>query len=518
MAPPRTPGVRLSELVASLALATDIGMGQPMDHVLRTCLLSLGIAREAGLTAGECHDVYYLALLRFVGCNAHASSDATESGGDEMADRAGIGPLLGGDTREFVTHLFRHLGEGRPPLERARLVAGALAAGPARVKAAVAASCEVAQMLAGRLGLGKSLVSALAHSFEYWNGKGVPGKASGEEIPITARIAAVARDVDVLNSHGGPELVRDALKRRRGRAYDPRVADAFLEHAEGLLAGLDDGSLWDSVIEADPSPSPVTGSRVEEILACFADFADLKCAFTRAHSRAVSELAASGATSLGLPGDEVDSVRAAGLVQELGRTGIPNGILDKPGPLTPGEWERVRLHPYLTERVLARCRHLEPVAALASSHHERLDGSGYHRGSRGPQIPIGARLLGAADAYRALITARPHRPAHPPEQAARILSEEASAGRFDPGAVLAVLDAAGQRAPRARRAWPAGLSDREVEVLRLISLGRSNREVAETLVISPKTVGRHVENVYVKIGVSTRASAALYAMQHDLLD
>lgn len=510
--------VRLSELVASPSLATDIGMGQPMDHALRTCLLSVGIARELGLSKQECTDVYYLALLRFVGCNAHAHGDAEFSGGDEMAWRAGVAPVLTGEMQEFMAHMFKHLGEGLPVGARAKLVARALASGPKGAQETVASTCEVAQMLASRLGLGESLVSALGYTFEYWNGKGMPKRAKGEEIPLSVRIAAVARDVDVFNRIGVREVAEHILRKRRGRAYDPRVTEVFLEHAWKFLEKIDERSVWEEVIAADPSESPtLSGPRLDDALRCLADFADLKCAYSRGHSPKVSEFASAAARVLGLSASEIDVVRRAGLVQEIGKTGISNGILDKAAALTPSEWERVRLHPYLTERILARCEALSSVSALAGAHHERTDGSGYHRGSRGSQIPMGARILAVADAYRAMTIERPWRAAHSDEQTARLLRDEASKGRLDPEAFQAILAAVGQKVAPARRSWPAGLSDREVEVLRLISLGRSNREAAEKLVISPKTVGRHIENIYGKIGVSTRAGAAVFAMQHDLL-
>jgi HD-GYP domain-containing protein (c-di-GMP phosphodiesterase class II) len=513
-----TEGVRLSELLASLSLATDLGMGQPMEQALRTCLLSHGIARELGCSDQECEDVYYLALLRFAGCNAHAHEDALENGGNEIALRAALAPVLGGGGMEAMGHYLRHLGKGLPARTRARLIVGALAAGPGAQREIITATCEVAQMMARRLGLGEGLVSALGYTFEHYNGKGMPKGAKDEQIPMSARISAVARDCDVLNRIGGWELVEETLKHRRGRAYDPHVADRFLKEGKRLLGEIDSEPAWDAVIASDPSDVPLlTGPRLDEALRCVGDFADLKCAFTRGHSVRVAELSAAAANTLGLNSAEAGSVRGAAEVQEIGKTGTPNGILEKPGPLTTNEWERVRLHPYLTERVLARCAALADLAALASAHHERLDGSGYHKGAKGAQIPTGARVLAAADAYVAMTRVRPWRPAHSAAAAAGLMRQEVTDGKLDGTAAEAVLSAAGQAAPSRRRSWPAGLSDREVEVLRLISLGGSNRDMAKQLVISPKTVGRHIENIYAKIGVSTRAAATLFAVQHDLL-
>ena len=202
---------------------------------------------------------------------------------------------------------------------------------------------------------------------------------------------------------------------------------------------------------------------------------------------------------------------------DLGAVGVPSGVWESPGPLGVEALERVRLHPYLSERVLGRCPGLRPVAALAGAHHERLDGSGYHRGSTGAQLPSPARLLAVADVWTALREDRPHRPARPPAEARDVLWAEVTAGRLDGTAAEAVLAADGQGGDRRRAPRPAGLSDREVEVLRLIARGCSNREVAGRLSISAKTVGHHVGHIYAKIGVTTRPAAALFAMEHDLL-
>jgi HD-GYP domain-containing protein (c-di-GMP phosphodiesterase class II) len=211
----------------------------------------------------------------------------------------------------------------------------------------------------------------------------------------------------------------------------------------------------------------------------------------------------------------VRTLRRAGLVHDLGRLGISNSIWDKRGPLGQGEWERVRIHPYLTDRMLAHSEALAPLGAIAVAHRERLDGSGYPRGLSGAAISRPARILGAAEAYQAMREPRPHRPERSAGEAAAELRADVKAGRFDADAVEAVLGAAGHRVAR-RREGPAGLTPREVEVLRLAARGLSNREVAARLVISPKTVANHIEHIYTKIDASTRAAASLFAMQHGL--
>jgi HD-GYP domain-containing protein (c-di-GMP phosphodiesterase class II) len=510
--------IRLAELVAALSLATDLGMGQPLEQALRTCLLAGAAGRELGLDRSDRSDVYYLALLRFVGCTSDAHEEAELVGGDEIAFRAGLAPVLMGDMTEFLGYLVRRFAADAPPLTRARIVGRVLADGTGGAKRSIAIHCEVARMLAARIGLPESVGVCVGHVFERWDGKGLPGEASGEAIPIPARIVATARDVDIFHHLGGWDVATEVLRRRRGKAYDPAVVDAFLGHGERWLAEIGGASVWETVLDAEPRPSAyVDESRLDDLLRAFADFADLKSPYTRGHSSGVAALAEGAGRQAGLSGQAVTELRRAGLVHDLGRTGIPNGIWDKPGPLTRAEWERVRLHSYLSERILSHAGALAFLAALAGAHHERLDGSGYYRGSPAALLPPTARILAAADAYQAMTQERPHRPALPPETAARQLAAEADGGRLDGAAVRCVLAAAGHRRLGQRRLWPAGLSEREVEVLRLIARGASYKAVAGSLSISPKTAEHHVAHIYAKIGVSSRAAAALFAMEHNLL-
>jgi HD-GYP domain-containing protein (c-di-GMP phosphodiesterase class II) len=301
-------------------------------------------------------------------------------------------------------------------------------------------------------------------------------------------------------------------------AYDPTVADAFLDRGQDWLAAAGEVSAWEAVLAAEPQPWAWVGmDRLDAILHAFADFVDLKSPYTRGHSPAVAALVEATATHAGLSGPETTELRRAAFVHDLGRAGIPNGILDKPGPLSRAEWERVRLHPYWSERILAHTGALQPLAALAGAHHERLDGSGYHRGSPAALLSPAARVLATANTYQALTQDRSYRPALSPEAAAQRLLAEADGGRLDREAVRCVLIAAGQRRPGQRRTWPAGLSEREVTVLRHIARGASYKEVAAHLSISPKTAEHHVGHIYAKLGVSSRAAAALFAMEHNLL-
>jgi HD-GYP domain-containing protein (c-di-GMP phosphodiesterase class II)/DNA-binding CsgD family transcriptional regulator len=504
--------LRLAELVGALSLATDLGMGQPLEQALRTCLIALAIGDRLDLKAEELSDVFYVALLRFLGCTADAHDFAELVGGDDIAIRAAIAPVLGGAPREFASAVMPQIGRGRPPLRRARLVAGMMVGGRDHIRGGVRAHCELGENLALRLGLSAGVRAGLTAAFEQWSGQGLPNGRAGDAIPLPARIVFVARDLEVLQRLAGGELVMAAVRKRRGVAYDPAVADICLRHTDDVLGVADIQSPWDEVLRQEPEPRPwIPEGRLEAVLEVFADFVDMKSPFTAGHSREVAGLAAGAADG------DASNLRRAGLLHDLGRVAVPNGIWDKAGPLTDGEWERVRLHTYYTERILGRVAALRDLATLAGMHHERLDGSGYHRASSRGEIPFPARVLAAADAYQAMTQPRPHRPAKTPKQAAEELEGMATAGGLDRQAVEAVLKAAGHEVRPVRASWPAGLSEREVEVLRMICRGATKKAVAQALSISPSTVDHHVRHIYEKASVQTRAGATLFALEHDLL-
>jgi HD-GYP domain-containing protein (c-di-GMP phosphodiesterase class II) len=482
------PG-RLAELTVALSLASDLGTGQPMEHGLRTCWLSLAAADALGLDTATRSAAYYVALLRFIGCTSDASETAELAGGDDVAFNAVMAPMLAGQQGEGVRHFMRHLAEDLPLHRRAGLVVRAMT-DPGMERRSLSGHCEVAARLASRLGLPETVSEPLAHAYERWDGKGHPAGLAGEEVPVAVRVVAAARDAEMWAREAGWETAADVLARRGGHAHDPGVVDVLLAHGEHWLASIGDDPCA-AVLDAEPAPV--------------------------ATIRPEAELAVVAAKAAGLSDGDAAGIGRAALVHDVGRVGIPSGIWNRPGPLTTDQWERVRLHPYLSERVLHRCTQLGPLARLAGHHHERADGTGYYRGASGEQLSLGDRLLGAADAYHAMGEDRPHRPALTPSDAAAQLLDEVDAGRFGRAEVDAVLDAAGQASRPPRVARPAGLTEREVDVLRLIVRGQANKQVAVALGISAKTVGHHVEHIYAKAGVTTRAGATLFAMEHGLL-
>jgi HD-GYP domain-containing protein (c-di-GMP phosphodiesterase class II)/DNA-binding CsgD family transcriptional regulator len=511
--PAPSPPLRLAELLASVSLATDLGTGQPLGHALRTCTIAAALAEAMGCGPDEVRTVHQFALLRFLGCTSDAAETAAMVGGDDRAINAAMAPVLMGSGREMVGRFVRSVAPGQPRMRRLRLVARGLA-DPKGTERSLSTHCEVAAMLARSAGLERPVVDALAHAYERWDGKGFPAGLEGDAIPLAVRIAVVARDADLAAMTG--DEPREWMHERRGRAYDPAVVDAFGRAGAEVLSELEGRDEWEAALAREPEPVTTVGpDTLDAVLAAFADFADLKSPWIRGHSRRVASLAGEAGRLAGLDEAACDDLRRAGLVHDLGRVAVENGIWDKPGPLTTAEWEQMRLHAYYTERILERCRPLASIVEPASSHHERVDGSGYHRSLPAEALSREDRILAAADVLAALTADRPHRRAYGDDDAARTLEADS---KLDADAVACVLAAAGRRAAPPPPRWPADLTNREVEVLRLIARGRSNREVAQQLFIAPKTVGRHVENLYRKIGVSSRAAAALFAMEQRLLD
>jgi HD-GYP domain-containing protein (c-di-GMP phosphodiesterase class II) len=508
-------GVRLAELVAALSLGVDLGFGQPMEHVLRQCMIALRLAECAGVNETGRSVVYYTALLVNVGCHSDAHEQAKWFGDDIAMRSTKYDHELG--TVGGMLAMLRMVGSGNPPLHRFRVGLEFAVSGHRDLNGMVAHHSALARGLAERLGLSKAVQEAVGAAYEQWDGKGWPGNLKGSDIPVASRLAQIGEFTEVAHRIGGVGSAVALAGKRAGSQFDPDLAATFCSHAETILDGLDAGETWQAVIGAEPSLGLcLNDSEFDAALMAVADFVDLKSPYTLGHARMVSELAAVAGADVGLAESEIQTLRRAGTVHGLGRLGVSNAIWDKSGPLGAGEWERIRMHPYLTERMLYQSAPLAPIGAVAVQLRERLDGSGYPRGLSGAAIPMAARVLSAADAYQSMCELRPHRAALEPEAAAKELRAEVKAGRMDGDAVESVLGSAGHRVAR-RREGPGGLTAREVDVLRLVSRGLSSKEIGARLVISPKTARNHIEHIYVKIGVSNRAGASLFAVQHGLL-
>lgn len=513
------PPLRLSEVVATLSLATDLAMGQPVEFALRSCVLAMRLGEALGFSAAERREVYYQALLRYIGCNAETHVLAALFG-DEIALRRAIASVDLSDDVAIGRALLKTVGlnkagEAWPAIAWA--MAKGLALGRSRSAASFAGHCEVAKRLAERLGLGAAVARNLEQLYERWDGKGSPNGLKGEAIAPAVRLTSLAQDAVVLATEQGVDRAFAVLKARRAKAYDPRMVDMVLARASLLDDGLAAPSLWTDAMALDQeAQEAMSETAIDEACLVLADFVDVKTPYTVGHSRAVAALAEAAARRLGLTESDTVTLRRAALVHDFGRVAVPTAVWMKPGPFTSGEWEQVRLHAYQTERLLARSPALARLGSVAGQHHERIDGSGYHRGVGAPTLAPPARILAAAEFYRTKTEARPHRAALSPEHAASALKAEIHGGRIDADAAQAVLAVAGHDASTKRRPQIAGLTARELDVLRLIAKACSTKEIAVRLGISIKTADNHIQGVYGKIGVSTRAGATLYAMEHGL--
>jgi HD-GYP domain-containing protein (c-di-GMP phosphodiesterase class II) len=520
------PGhLRTADLMAALSLASDLAVGLPAEHAVRSCYIAMHVADQMQLPSEQQVDVYYADLLMDAGCTAWTSQLAGVILSDEIAAR-----------REFVFHrnardpvdvfgwLRDHVAAGASVPRRVRYGLQFAMQGREFVREGFRNTCEVAQRFARRLGMSQAVQDALLSVFEQWDGSG-PGGRRGEEIPVTSRIVFATSFFEALHQFGGPEAALELARRKRGTAFDPAVVDAFLAvtRRPGFWAGLEQESLWATVLAVEP-PSPrqyLREEQLEDVALAFADFADLKSPFSAGHSRRVGDLAQAIARRLGLSESQVSTIRQAALMHDVGLAAVPSYTLDRPrDKLSQAEQEILRLHPYHAERIFTRVAALDPVVPLVASHHERMDGRGYYRGLTGEQIPVGARITAVADTFDELTHVTPDHEALEPELALTKLQDEAGRGLWAEAvrALAQELGASGPLQPKRRPAvQPAGLTEREVEILRMLVRGMSRRQIADELVLSQHTVRHHLEHIYSKVGVGTRVAATLFAVEHDLI-
>jgi HD-GYP domain-containing protein (c-di-GMP phosphodiesterase class II)/DNA-binding CsgD family transcriptional regulator len=504
-----------AELLGALSLAIDLGLGLPMEHMLRSCTIATGLAEQLGLAEQRRNAVYYSNLLTWIGCHAD-SHELADWFGDDIAFRTDTYDVdMAG--MPFLWMLTTHVGRGSSAPARVARTAAFLARVRTNLRVLIQSHCESAGQLAGRAGVGDDVAGILAYAFERWDGTGLPGGARGDAIPIEMRIVHVADVAEVHLHRGGADAAIAVVRERRGTQFDPAVADAFINAAEKFAGDQAAEDVWQVALKQAPDRDRVLDdAEMDELLEAIGDFADLKCPYMIGHSRAVAALAADAGRRYGLDAQRVTVLRRASLVHDIGRMGVPNHVWEKRGPLSAADWERVRLFPYLTGRILSRVTGFAEIAAVAAAAHERMDGSGYPRGLGGGALDQPQRIIAAADCYQAMCSDRPYRAALSAPEAAEALRREGRDGRLDALAIEAVLEAAGTPV-RQRRSWPNGLTAREVEVLRLLARGESNGEIARRLHLAEKTVRNHVEHIYTKIDVNNRTGASLFALRTGLV-
>jgi HD-GYP domain-containing protein (c-di-GMP phosphodiesterase class II) len=505
----------------ALAYATDLATGQSRDFALRSCVLAMRLAEVAGLDVDMRRQVYHQALLRYIGCNADTFLLSAHFG-DEIALRQDLARIDMGNKSEivetFVRALTRHFA-GSPPAELAEAVQKGVAEALQVSVPILSGHCEVAQRIAERIGLPEEIRKNLSQIYERWDGKGLPRGLKGDAVTLPVRMVTLAQNAIALLEIHGREKMLSMIAERRGGACEAEMTDLFLEHADRLVEGIDGPVGRESILALEPLPHAMLDEEgCDEAYLAIADMIDMRMPFTFGHSRAVASLADAAGKHMGLPVSDIRAVRWAACTHDIGELAVPVSTWMRTGALTEREIDAARLHPYHGERALAPLgQEGAAIAALILRHHERLDGTGYHRYAKAPDLSPAARILAAAEAFQTAREERPHRPAMSDTAAASKLRSAVREGKLCADAVEAVLVVAGQPGRRDVTERLAGLTPREIEVLRLIAAGHTAKEAARQLEIAPKTADNHIQSLYSKIGVSTRAGAALYAVERGLV-
>lgn len=424
--------VRVSEVLSAMSFALDLTEGQPMGHALRTCLIGLRLGEALGLGVEDRRDLYYALLLKDSGCSSNSARVFELFGGDDRAAKHDLKRVDWADYLKAARFALAHASPGATWLERARRIAG-LAGGGSRLAAElVATRCERGADIVRKLGFGPRVAEAVRSLDEHWDGLGQPRGLRGPEIPLLARVLCLAQSMEVFLVVDGPRGALDMVRARRGRWFDPALADAALRMEPELAAWryLDERQLSAAVRDREPGDAALLAGpgALDRLALGFAEVVDAKSPFTAQHSYRMTGIALRLAMRLGYAESGLASLRRAALLHDIGKLSVPNSILDKPGPLTADEWNTVKLHPYYTLRILLHVRGFKQIAHVAASHHERLDGKGYFRGLSGAQIPLEAQILATADVFDALTTPRPYRPALPEDTALRLMERDRGTG------------------------------------------------------------------------------------------
>jgi HD-GYP domain-containing protein (c-di-GMP phosphodiesterase class II) len=516
------PPVRRADFLMALAYATDLATGHSRDFALRSCVLGMRFADVAGLDDNMRRSIWHQALLRYIGCNADSHLLAS-AWGDEIALRTELARTDMGNKAELgevIARAIRRKFSNLSVDELAEAIARGLAEAPQINVPILSGHCEVAQRIAERIGLPDEIRENLGQLYERWDGKGMPRGLSGDAVKFPVRLVTLAHDAIALIEAHGHETMKAMIAKRAGGGYEPALAELFVAHADQLMAGLDQPVDRATILALEPMPhATLDEDGCDDAFLAIADMIDMRMPFTFGHSRAVAALTEAACKRAALPAGDIRAAKWAAYTHDLGELAVPVSTWMRSGALTERETDAAHLHPYHGERALNALGGEEgkAVSALVLRHHERLDGTGYHRYAKANDLPPAARILAAAEAFQTAREARPHRPAMTDTAAAAKVRGAVKGGKLCPEAVEAVLTVAGQPARRTTGERTAGLTPREIEVLRLIAAGHTAKEAARQLEIAPKTADNHIQSLYSKIGVKTRAGAALYALERGLV-
>lgn len=435
--------VLVSDILSGLSHALDITEGHPRGHAARSCLIGMRLASVIGLSWNEKTDLFYALLLKDAGCSSNAARVHQLFGGrDEHETKRAVWLRDWRQIHQQAIYALQYTGRGES-LYRKLLLLGRLAvAGSAASRELFQIRCDRGAVIASGIGLSDATAAAIRSMDEHWDGGGHPEGLRGGRIPVLARIVGLAQVAEIFAHDAGPDAALRVVRRRRGRWFDPELVDAF-----ATVAG--DAAFWSSmrtgdeqalVSAAEPTQSAIVAdeSRLDRIADAFAWVIDAKSPYTADHSRRVAGFATGIGRALDIGAADLQRLRRAALLHDIGKLGVPNSILDKPSKLTPDEWMTVREHPRHTYEILRRVPGFRELAFDASCHHEKLDGTGYHLGLLAPDLSLTARVLAVADMADALLADRPYREGMTPAETMAQLAAECTRGTLCTDCVEAV--------------------------------------------------------------------------------
>ncbi|WP_305856184.1 HD-GYP domain-containing protein [Balneatrix alpica] len=420
--------VKLSELVAALSFALDITEGQPKGHCLRCCWLGMHLAEGLGLSASQRHDLYYTLLLKDLGCSSNAARICELYGTDDLNFKRSY-KRVDGSLPQVLEFVRRHTGLTRSTLARLLNVMRVLRHGSQWSQELIQTRCERGATIARRMRFSEAVAQGIHALDEHWNGEGKPDRLAGEAIPLYARIALLTQVVDVFVQSAGKEAALAEVKQRAGSWFDPHLVAQLLKLEANTslwrLMQADVGELEQALARLAPPTVdlPLDDDYLDEIAMAFGQVVDAKSPYTAGHSERVAFYTEQIAAQLGLAETRRRWLKRAALLHDLGKLGVSNVVLDKPGKLDADEWQAVQQHAAYTGQILGHIDAFQDLAAVAAAHHERLDGKGYPLGLAAEQISLETRIITTADIFDAITADRPYRAAIPIPRALEMMRE-----------------------------------------------------------------------------------------------
>ena len=439
--PQLTAEIRMSEVVSALSYALDITEGQPEGHSVRSCMIGMRLAREMRMKPAQQSALFYALVLKDLGCSSNASKICYLFGSDDHKTKSDAKTTNWTSLPSQLSYIVRNTGPGLPIMERLKTFFRLARNANKFAREIVEIRCDRGAQIARQLQMPEETALAIRSLDEHWDGGGHPQGLRGEQIPLLARILGLAQTVEVFYAKSGLPAALEVAKERRKKWFDPELVK--------ILHGIrNDHAFWESLNAPEPfkrlaALEPVDrrlvadGDQLDRIAVGFGQVIDAKSPWTYRHSEGVAAVAGGIAGVMGFKPMELRLLRRAALLHDIGKLGISNLILDKPGRLTPEELEQMRKHPFYTRQILDRVRGFSDIADVAAAHHERLDGKGYHQGIPAAQLGTAVRILTVADMYEALAAKRPYRDDLSAEQVMEILNKQLGSG-LDPTCVEAL--------------------------------------------------------------------------------